>query len=196
MEKKFISELLDKGQLQFEMAEPRFDKSTMWIEGNYLILYDEEGKIRGCCGVRREVSDRKKAEEEIKRRNEELTKTNRELDNFVYMVSHDLKAPIASTKGLINIALLETEKNRIKTCLNLIENSMSKLDSFILDILDYSRNSRVEVEPALIDFDELLNDTFAHTKYLQHESKIGIKTELREANSFFSRQEAIDFHFQ
>jgi len=193
--KKFVRELLDKGHLQFEMAEPRHDNSIMWIEGNYLVLYNDDGKIRGCCGVRREVSDRKKAEEEVKRHNKELRKTNQELDNFVYMVSHDLKAPIASTKGLINIALLETEKDRIKTCLNLIESSMSKLDSFILDILNYSRNSRIEVEPALIDFDELIKDTLAHTKYLQDENKVTIEIDIDDKVSLFSDRQRLVFIF-
>jgi len=193
--KNCTRELLDKGSVQFEMAEPRFDNNIMWIEGNYLVLYDESGKVRGCCGVRREISDRKKAEEEIKKHNEELRKTNQELDNFVYKVSHDLKAPIASTKGLINIALLEKEKDRIHTCLKLIQDSMDRLDSFILDILDYSRNARVEINPQLIDFNELIKDTLVHTKYLQHENKISVETHIKDKISFHSDKQRLVFIF-
>ncbi len=193
--KNFTRDLLNNGSIQFEMAEPRFDNTIMWIEGNYLVLYDDEGRVRGCCGVRREISDRKKTEEAIKQHNEELKKTNQELDNFVYRVSHDLKAPISSTKGLINIALLETEKERIHTCLELIQDSMDRLDSFILDILDYSRNSRIEVDPALIDFELLIKDTLAHTKYLQQENNIEIESEINDEINFYSDRRRLVFIF-
>lgn len=192
---KFTRELLDKGSLKFEMAEPRFDKSIMWIEGNYVVLYDENGKVRGCCGVRREISDRKKNEEAIKKHNEELKKANQELDNFVYRVSHDLKAPISSAKGLINIAQKETELERVHTCLELLGNSMDKLDSFILDILDYSRNSRLAIEPQLIDFDHLVKDTLSNTRFLQLERNIEIETVIKDDIDFYSDRRRLVFIF-
>jgi PAS domain S-box-containing protein len=193
--KNFTKELLNKGSVSFEMAEPRFDNSIMWIEGNYLVLYDEAGKVRGCCGVRREISDRKKAEEKMKLHNEALRKANQELDNFVYRVSHDLKAPISSAKGLINIAQIETEKGRINTCLELMKDSMNRLDSFILDILDYSRNSRTEVVPSLINFDELIKDTLSHTRFLQQESRIVIEYEIIDSINFYSDKRRLVFIF-
>lgn len=193
--RNFTRELLDNTSIKFEMAEPRFDNSIMWIEGNYVVLHDESGNIRGCCGVRREISDRKKAEEEIRKHIEELKKANQELDNFVYRVSHDLKAPISSAKGLIHIARKETDKARISTCLELMDNSMDKLDSFILDILDYSRNSRLAVVPQLIDFDDLLKDTVSNTRFLQLERKIEIETELKDEIDFYSDKRRLIFIF-
>lgn len=193
--KNFVRELLDKGSIKFEMAEPSFDNSIMWIEGNYLVLYDETGKVRGCCGVRREISDRKKAEAKMKHHNEELTKANQELDNFVYRVSHDLKAPISSAKGLINIARNETQKARVNNCLELMQDSMDRLDSFILDILDYSRNSRTEINPSLIDFGELIRDTLAHTRFLQQESNIEIESEISDKVNFYSDKQRLVFIF-
>lgn len=193
--RKFIRELLDKGHVKFEMAEPRFDHSIMWVEGNYVVLYDENGKVRGCCGVRRDISSRKQAEELIQRHNEELKKTNQELDNFVYRVSHDLKAPISSARGLINIAQKENEISRIRTCLELIDESMNKLDSFILDILDYSRNSRLGVEPKLIDFEQLIKDTLFHTKYLQLERNIETEFEIIAGVDFYSDLRRLVFVF-
>ena len=52
----------DAGQLHIETDERRFDGSQIWIEGYYICLYDEQGKITGHFGVQRDVSDRKQAE--------------------------------------------------------------------------------------------------------------------------------------
>jgi signal transduction histidine kinase len=131
----------------------------------------------------------------MKHHNEELKKANQELDNFVYRVSHDLKAPISSAKGLINIARNETQKARVNTCLELMQDSMDRLDSFILDILDYSRNSRTEINPSLIDFSELIRDTLAHTRFLQQESNIEIESEISDKISFYSDQQRLVFIF-
>ncbi|MFB2938618.1 diguanylate cyclase domain-containing protein [Aerosakkonemataceae cyanobacterium BLCC-F154] len=54
--------LFDAGQLHIETDERRFDGLQMWIEGYYICLYDEQGKITGHFGVQRDVSDRKQAE--------------------------------------------------------------------------------------------------------------------------------------
>ena len=192
---EFVLNLLNEGTINFEASEQKPDGTSNWIEGNYVVLYDESDKVRGICGVRRDITDRKYAEEEIKLHNEELKKTNQELDNFVYRVSHDLKAPIASTKGLIHIARIEKDEERISECLELIEKSMNKLDSFILDILDYSRNSRIAIEPELINFDALIEDVLLNLKFLQTENKVRIQKEMDQALKFYSDKRRLIFIF-
>ncbi|HCW08059.1 MAG TPA: hypothetical protein DGG95_11920, partial [Cytophagales bacterium] len=90
----------------------------------------------------------------IERRNRELRKVNGELDRFVYSASHDLRAPLASILGLVNVARLD-KGNNFENYLDKIEKSVTKLDGFIRDIIDFSRNARTEVEAELIDFKTL-----------------------------------------
>src|SRR6185369_10139546 len=64
-----------------------------------------EGKIQSRTKeLNEEINTRKITEENLQRANQELSKRNSELDNFVYSVSHDLRAPIASVLGLTNLA--------------------------------------------------------------------------------------------
>jgi signal transduction histidine kinase len=98
--------------------------------------------------------------------NKELKKANYELDRFVYSTSHDLRAPLNSMLGLIEIAKDETEDLPTLEYLRLLKMSAKKLDGFICDILDYSRNSRMEVNKELIDFKELLGETTQHLKFM------------------------------
>jgi len=97
----------------------------------------------------------------VERNNKELRKLNAELDSFVYSTSHDLRAPLASIQGLINIAKIETTPDAKDTYMKLMEKSVSKLDTFIKDIINYSRNSRLEVAREKIDFSEMIDEVFS-----------------------------------
>jgi signal transduction histidine kinase len=79
------------------------------------------------------------SENEIMRKNELLSKTNQELDRFVYSASHDLKAPLSSMQGLIEIAQRTDDPEEVKLCLTMMKDRVLSLDAFILEIIDYSR---------------------------------------------------------
>jgi signal transduction histidine kinase len=77
------------------------------------------------------------------RLNESLSKANHELDNFVYIVSHDLRSPLLLTKGLLDISKLKiNEQKEVLKYLDLAGKSINNLDDIIKEILAYSRNSR------------------------------------------------------
>jgi signal transduction histidine kinase len=138
-----------------------------------------------------EIIFRKNAEEKIKVANEQLQKTNIELDNFVYKVSHDLRAPIASVLGLVNLAKRENKLDVLREYFNMIGKSAEQQDLFIKDILDLSRNSRLSVNKDKISWEELINDTFDNLKYSVKDKKIEKIINIRGKSSFYSDQRRI-----
>ncbi|RAW03403.1 MASE1 domain-containing protein [Pseudochryseolinea flava] len=112
-----------------------------------------------------EITSRRTVEEKIQRTNQELSKRNTELDNFVYSVSHDLRAPIASVLGLINLARKDQEATMKDMYLDMINKSALQQDHFIKEILDQSRNSRLEVKREEIFFEPLIDETFSQLKF-------------------------------
>lgn len=108
----------------------------------------------------------------IARVNSELMKLNEELDRFVYSASHDLRAPLSSVMGLVEIARLETSVKAKDECLSMINQSVQKLDGFINDIIDYSRNQRIEIQVEKVDFEEEINDVFQELKFFDKEGSI------------------------
>lgn len=98
------------------------------------------------------------AQAALKQKYDEIIKINEELDKFVYSVSHDLRAPIASSLGLVDIVSKETNLEEIRKYLGLQKMTLEKLDGFIKDILTYSRNSRLSLTLEEIYFEELLSD--------------------------------------
>jgi len=117
--------------------------------------------------LRKEIDDKRLAEEELKLKNEEL-------NNFVYRVSHDLRAPITSVEGLINIIKLELQSKSgdLRPFINLLEDRMKNLDRFIYDILNYSRNIRATLSIEKIDFKSIIAACFDELEYLDNAMKI------------------------
>lgn len=83
------------------------------------------------------------SEREILRKNDALAKANDELDRFVYSASHDLKAPLSSLLGLIEIAKLD-QKDILKY-LDMMKIRIHDMEAFIREIIAYSRNVRTQV---------------------------------------------------
>ncbi|MES1224621.1 MAG: ATP-binding protein [Bacteroidota bacterium] len=114
-------------------------------------------------------AQRKKDEETLHSQNKELIKINEELDNFMYSVSHNLRQPLASVMGLINIAKMELSQSpeKLSEFLAMMESSVFKLDNTLKDILDYSRNGRIEVKLEKISLRKIIDESFDRLKYLK-----------------------------
>lgn len=98
--------------------------------------------------------------------NLELKKINAEMDRFVYSTSHDLRAPLLSILGLLNIVEKENKQYDLKGYLKLLRDSVEKLDRFISDIIDYSRNARLELELNEVDMNMIIEESFKHLNYM------------------------------
>jgi len=107
----------------------------------------------------------------INRQNMELKKVNAELDRFVYSASHEMRSPLASILGLVNVAKMDEsgDKNQYY---DMIEKSVRKLDGFIHDIIDYSRNSRLGLEVEPIELEPMIHDILNGISYTENFDKI------------------------
>lgn len=118
------------------------------------------------------------SKKEIETKNEDLLLVNRELDRFVYSASHDLRSPITSLKGLIEITQLEDDITQIKDYLSLMHQSLAKQDQFINDIIDYSKNKRKQVVIEPVSLQELFDEAISQLMHIENASKITFKKEL------------------
>ncbi|MBS1979309.1 MAG: PAS domain-containing protein [Bacteroidetes bacterium] len=117
-----------------------------WFLDSGIVKTDDKGVPLMSVGSLIDIQERKTAEEKIRQQNELLAKANQELDYFVYSVSHDLRAPLSSILGLTNIYSLTDNSQERDQIVKMISNRAFALDDFIREVLDYSRNSRVEVK--------------------------------------------------
>lgn len=99
---------------------------------------------------------------ELAQRVNELEKTNHELNRFVYSVSHDLRAPIASVLGLIKVSELEVEDASAVQLFEKMDTSVTKLDILVNNILDYYKNAKADADRSRIEVPDLLDEVLDH----------------------------------
>jgi len=138
-----------------------------------------------------ECSNKKVSREQadaLWKKNGELTKINKELDSFVYGISHNLRSPLASVMGLVNIAKLDhNESNEAPDCyLDMIGQSTLKLDDTLKEILDYSQNMRTALEISEINLKQLCEESFDRLKYLKGAPEIEKQFDIQNEAMFYS----------
>jgi len=117
---------------------------------------------------RQNIRVRKEQEVALEKKNVDLVKINNELDSFVYNISHNLRAPLASVIGLVNIAKLDPDKSEeaAENYFDLMGKSTLRLDDTLKEILAYAQNLRTEVELSIVDLKKLVDESFDRLKNL------------------------------
>jgi len=126
---------------------------------------------------------------ELKENEKQLIQTGKDLDRFVYSASHELRAPLKSILGLSNLMRYEIE-NKNYTELNeynsRIERSVKRLDETVQGIIEYSRNTRIDVVRELISFDNIINNVLENLSSLTNFLNIQFNTDISLDGNFYS----------
>ncbi len=143
--------------------------------------------IKSALHQREIEKKRREAEENLKKQNQELIKLNGELDSFVYRVSHNLRSPLTSVLGLIQlVGLEENVSENTSNYLKHMQTSIVKLDNTIKGILDYSQNTRKELELIEIDIMKVIDDSLSNFRYLQGFDRIKITRAINDPVPLYS----------
>ena len=137
----------------------------------------------------RELQDQRKyAEAELRVQNEELVKINQEMDSFIYSVSHNLRAPLMSVLGLLDLASREDSDrgNYFQDYFSMMNHSITKLDDTLKEILDYSRNSRQQIVYQRIDFRKTIEESLQKLKYLEGFESMETTITIKADHAFYS----------
>lgn len=172
--KAFMSEKIKTGEgfKDIEIVNYTKEGRPYWISIEVQPIIDANGKVTQFVAIESDITERKANQQALLDRNEELSKLNAELDRFVYSASHDLRAPIASMLGLIEVAKLEQNVDTMKALLNMQKKSLQRLDHFIKDIVDHSRNTRLSVQADLINFESVIQGSFEHLQFMENADKV------------------------
>lgn len=149
-------------------------------------VFDRHQRVKGITCAAYDITEQKKTEKILRDTLRELKKRNHELDNYVYKVSHDLRAPLVSILGLINLTKMDEDPATVRHYLGLIENRVGKLDDFIKSVLNHSRTLNSEIIIKHIDFEHIINECVEELRYLPNLAKLNIKVDIDRETGFCS----------
>lgn len=111
-------------------------------------------------------------------KNAELQKVNIELDRFVYSVSHDLRSPLSSILGLINLTRQTEDIKEIRELLMMIQGRVHAQDHFIKEIIDYARNARTDNAAEPIVLKNLVREVISSLSFTPNAEKINFRVHI------------------
>jgi len=112
---------------------------------SYRPSFDESGKVRGIFSMATDISERRKIQLELEAKQEELLRSNKDLEQFAYVASHDLKAPLRAIELLVQWiveGLAGYDANNVQENLALLGKRTQRLNRLLDDLLAYSRAGR------------------------------------------------------
>jgi signal transduction histidine kinase len=153
--------------------------SFMNDDQRYILVYGQD------------ITNLKKTEEQLRAQNTELEKVNHELDQFVYSASHNLRAPLLSVKGLLGLIEDEaTDESARMRFISEIHKSISRLDATIRDIIDYSKNARLPLDPVPVNIQQIIRNTHDDLRFYEGNS-ISLELTVEQSIPFHSDERRI-----
>jgi PAS domain S-box-containing protein len=181
----FLESAMRHGRAELEGWRVRKDGTLFWADVSLTALYDESGSPRGFTKITRDMTERRRAEEQLRQlaaqleqrvqqRTAELEDSNAALQAFAYSVSHDLRAPLRTMQGFAK-ALLEDYEHSLddtgRDYARRISRGAERMDALIQDLLAYSRLSRAEITREAVDLKTVLQEASKQVEFLLNESK-------------------------
>lgn len=170
---------ISEGRIEhFETVRLKRDKMPFHVLLTVSPIKNSDGKIIGASSISRDISDRIRAEQEIRAlnteleervllRTSELAATNKELEAFTYSVSHDLRAPLRHIDGFAQILEEEVQADtdsRAQRYIGRIRNGVQNMGKLVDDLLNLSRAGRHEISREACDLNSIVEMVLAELK--------------------------------
>jgi len=133
------------------------------------------------------ANDAYRAKIDLRLKVAELEKSNDELNRFIYSISHELRAPLVSVIGIVNLVKLENMYNSSGEYWSLIETCSNKLDYYIQKTLQYYKNNKISTEVSTINFSDLISELIEIYAYADKDTQftVNIKQDIAFIGDLF-----------
>ncbi|MBS1955789.1 MAG: PAS domain S-box protein [Cyanobacteria bacterium SZAS-4] len=162
-----------EGKYEVEGWRVRKDDSKFFASVLLTSINDENGKLRGFANITRDITERKKAQESEQDLTQRLTRSNKELQQFAYVVAHDLREPLRSISTFADL-LAQSCRTKLDTreteFLEIVLSANERMQQLITDLLAYCRVERTAATPTPVDTGKLVQQVLTNLYVAVEES--------------------------
>ncbi len=119
-------------------------------------------------------------------KNKKLGKINEELDSYVYKASHDMRAPLTSLMGIVNLIKTEKDPEKIQLLVEMQEKCITKLDNHIYQIINLSKNAKIDLIPEKTDLEEMIYSIFEELNFFENAARTEKIIRIKQETDFYS----------
>lgn len=145
---EFLPRVLERGQGNIEIRFRHFRTGdAIWMLYSAFPLNDGDGRHTGLATVSRNISERRRLEDNLRQLAADLSETNRRKDEFLATLAHELRNPLAPLRNGLQIMKLAGNLGQtLETARNMMERQLGQMVRLVDDLLDVSRITRGKVE--------------------------------------------------
>jgi PAS domain S-box-containing protein len=177
---KLSDALKNKKEFKFETLNHKKNGEEYWVNFSMIPITNKEGQHSHWISIQRDITEEKRQEKEKEQLIRELTQNNKDLKQFSYITSHNLRAPLSNLTGLLNlIEDIPIENPELKEILNGFSKSTHLLNETINDLVKVviiKDNPSIQREEVLIQ--DVFENVFNQLSFLISLHKPIIKIEL------------------
>ena len=170
--------LLRSGRWEGDLVHTKRDGAKLTVASRWALQRDEHGQPTAILETNNDITERNRAQEEVRKLNQELEQrviertrdleaVNKELEAFAYSISHDLRAPLRHMSGYAELlqkhafSLLDEKGDRY---LATIRESAKRMGELIDDLLTFSRIGRAETQKTIVSMDQLVKEVLTEVQ--------------------------------
>lgn len=189
----FISETLNSvaqgEKANYEVSVKKLRNVRLWFSIRLAPILSSTKQILGVLITIENITVRKNTEVEKERMTTEITQHNKNLEQFAYIISHNLRSPVANIIGLTNMIqnMPGLSKVDLQRCIGGLGLSANKLDDTIID-LNYILQIRSDIneQKEIVKFNNLVKDISSGISLLLNQEKVIIRTDFSEIDEFYT----------
>jgi PAS domain S-box-containing protein len=163
----------------YEIQLRRKSGHKVWVSANAAPLFDTQGDLIGMLSTLTDITQRKNAAQQLEAMNKEMT-------DFFYKSSHDLKGPLASVAGLLELAKEDIKDPVATRYCQMMGQAINKLSTTVQQVLQTIKVRDTQAELGYIDFSAIIKDVVLRLGHIPGINDVYIETDVKTTRPFYS----------
>lgn len=187
---KFCSALAEKRECQIETLTRKKNKEEYWVRFSMIPIYNADKELSHWISIQKDVTTERKQEKEKEQLIRELTQNNKDLKQFSYITSHNLRAPLSNLIGLLNlIEDITITDSELLEIINGFNKSTHLLNDTINDLVKIIViKDQISIQKENVSICEVLEHVFNQLQFQIEQSKPIFKVNIDPIETIYTNK--------